>query len=617
MEFEQSDYNKLQKIGIKNLLELCLCTPKSYTDTSLATSLQNDLLGVFEVLILEHTLVKKTLRISAFLPRFNKPISLIFFYPKPFYKKLFPINATLFIYGKLQNQFSNLSILQPKVIHQINTISLHFKIPLIKDTTLQSLCEKYITKENLEKFLIPKTHIQHLYPIFNPTKNFLNYFEKYKTFPKQSLQALKYIEIFHHISSLSKKRRYFPSKFQCKGDYKNFIDSLPFMLTPAQQQTIFTIAQDLKSKQAARRVIMGDVGCGKTIVILASALIAYPYKTLLMVPTTILAIQIYEEAKKFLPDFINIECITSSNKPKTKNLFEEETHFIIGTQALLYQKFDSKNLALVITDEQHRFGTNQRHQLEKIAQEDSNAKPHFLQFSATPIPRTLSMINANLVDYSFIKDLPFKKDITTTIISKKDFNFLFSHIQNEISQKHQCVIVYPLVEESEYLDYLSLEQGAPFWQKHFKNVFATFGGDKNKEEILEQFRENGDILLATTLIEVGISLPRLSTIVIIAPERMGLATLHQLRGRVSRNGLKGYCFLYTNQPNSSRLIDFSKHLSGFDIAELDLKYRNGGDLLQGERQSGERFKFFDLQNDQAILIEAQKNQPNKPITSLV
>ncbi|RDU71897.1 ATP-dependent DNA helicase RecG [Helicobacter anseris] len=605
MDFQSDDYNKLQKIGIKHFLELCLCVPKNYTDTTIIKELKNDSIGVFEVEILEHSFGRNMLKIGAFLPLFHKPIALIFFHPKPFHKKIFSISSKLFIYGKLQIQFSQLSILQPKVVQQINTISLHFKKPSIKDITLQNLCLKYITMENLQTLPIPKKYFPHIYNIFHPSKDFLHFFFQNKTFPKDSLQALKFIEIFHHISSLSKKRRYFPAKFLCNGEYKDFITSLPFTLTPSQSQAIKDISKDLKNKNAARRIIMGDVGCGKTIVILASVFMTYPYTTILMVPTTILAMQIYEEAKKFLPQYIQIECITSATKSSENTLLENQAHFIIGTQALLYQKIQSKDLALVITDEQHRFGTNQRHQLEKIAQGSLESKPHFLQFSATPIPRTLSMINSNLIDYSFIKDLPFKKDITTKIIHKKDFNSLLTHIQNEIKANHQCVIVYPLVEESEHIDYLSLEQGAPFWQKHFENVFVTFGGDKNKEEILENFRDHGDILLATTLIEVGISLPRLSTIVIIAPERMGLATLHQLRGRVSRNGLKGYCFLYTNNPKSPRLIEFSKHLSGFDIAELDLKYRNGGDLLQGDRQSGESFKFFNMQEDYFLLQEAQ------------
>lgn len=215
------------------------------------------------------------------------------------------------------------------------------------------------------------------------------------------------------------------------------------------------------------------------------------------------------------------------------------------------------------------------------------------------------MLNAQLIDFSFIRDVPFKKEILTRVIGKKDFSHLFSHLRNEIAQGHQAIIVYPLVEESQSIDYASLSEGSSFWQKHFEGVFVTSGKDKEKQEVLDAFREKGCILLATTVVEVGISLPRVSTIVIVAPERLGLATLHQLRGRVSRNGLKGYCYLYTHSVNDERLKAFAATLSGFEIAELDLKYRNSGDLLSGDRQSGDAFMYVDMESDEAIIHRVQ------------
>ena len=282
-------------------------------------------------------------------------------------------------------------------------------------------------------------------------------------------------------------------------------------------------------------------------------------------------------------------------------------HFIIGTQALLYRNLDFEDCALVMSDEQHRFGTNQRYKLEKMFSAQSGAnpsKPHSLQFSATPIPRTMAMINSQYINVSNITDLPFKKDITTSIIGKSEFKGLIAHLRSEFALSHQAIIVYPLVEESEHINYLSLSEGREFWQRHFEGVYVTSGKDKQKERVLEEFKYKGNLLLATTLIEVGISLPRLSTIVIVAPERLGLATLHQLRGRVSRNGLKGYCFLYTHTTNTERLEKFASTLDGFKIAELDLKYRNSGDLLSGTRQSGDEFVFFSYE-DSEILTEAK------------
>jgi len=183
---------------------------------------------------------------------------------------------------------------------------------------------------------------------------------------------------------------------------------------------------------------------------------------------------------------------------------------------------------------------------------------------------------------------------------------LLEHIKQEIALEHQVLIIYPLVEESETIEYQSLEEAQGYWQKKFSNVYITHGKDKNKDQVLLDFREQGDILLATTVVEVGISLPKLTTIVIVAAERLGFASLHQLRGRVSRTGLKGYCYLYTNMQNMKRLHEFSQVKSGFDIAALDLKYRNSGDVLSGKRQSGAQFLWFSVSEDESIAREVKK-----------
>jgi ATP-dependent DNA helicase RecG len=295
---------------------------------------------------------------------------------------------------------------------------------------------------------------------------------------------------------------------------------------------------------------------------------------------------------------MKIALVTTKSKESDLSEFD----FIIGTHALLFREIPKADLIMV--DEQHRFGTNQRALIQKLTSKGKKA-PHFIQFSATPIPRTLAMINSSLVNFSFIKELPYKKEIETRIIKKEHFKELLEHIEREILQNHQTIIVYPLVEESESIDYQSIEEAKSFWLERFERVYVTFGKDKEKEEILESFRDNGNILLTTTVVEVGISLPRLTTIVIVAPERLGFATLHQLRGRVSRNGLKGYCFLFTKLNESKRIEEFIKTTNGFDIAELDLKFRQSGDLLYGHIQSGRSFEWIDLSNDIDIIQEAK------------
>jgi len=187
------------------------------------------------------------------------------------------------------------------------------------------------------------------------------------------------------------------------------------------------------------------------------------------------------------------------------------------------------------------------------------------------------------------------------VIHYSDFKVLIIHIKQEIQKNNQVLIVYPLVQQSEVIDYQSIEEARGYWEKNFEDVYVTHGKDKEKEQVLLDFRENGKILIATTVVEVGISLPRLTTVIIVGAERLGLSTLHQLRGRVSRTGLKGYCYLYTNQNSSDRLDKFVETKSGFDIANLDLKYRKSGDLLKGSSQSGNQFKWVDLAEDEDIV----------------
>ena len=180
------------------------------------------------------------------------------------------------------------------------------------------------------------------------------------------------------------------------------------------------------------------------------------------------------------------------------------------------------------------------------------------------------------------------------------------HIQREIAQKHQVLLVYPLVEQSETINYQSIDEARGFWEKKFENVYVTHGKDKEKEAVLREFRDHGAILIATTVVEVGISLPRLTTVIIVGAERLGLSTLHQLRGRVSRTGLQGYCYLYTNTAGKNeRLESFSRCMSGFEIAALDLKFRSSGDLLEGSIQSGKKFRWADIGEDEEIVKEVK------------
>lgn len=573
--------------------------PKSYLNTFLSTELVPNENVVLEVVI-ENYMPTNPARVSCFALGFECSLLLVIFHPKPYHRGIFKPKAHLKITGKLQQQGAMYSIVQPKVLTNIGEFVVNFGCIGGKEKALREFA-KTIHLELLQEYYpkVPFKILKSLFTIYQPDLAFIKSFEANGGFFGEFLEAIKFIEIYEYMRLLQSKKYHFKSIHRLNGTIDSWIKSLPFALTDGQNNAILDIKASFQGEYATRRVIMGDVGCGKTMVILASVLLAYPKRSILMAPTSVLAKQIFSEAKKFLPSHLCIGLLTQNSKEGDITTCD----FAIGTHALLYQKLE--DFALVMIDEQHRFGTAQRNMLEKMFVENK-AHPHILQFSATPIPRTLAMIESSFLDFSFIKDLPFTKDITTTIITNKDFKTLLSHIESEITQKHQIIIVYPLVEQSEIMRYTSLSVAKDFWHTHFEGVYSTHGKDKNKEQILEEFREKGNILLATTLIEVGVSLPKLSTIIIVGAERLGLATLHQLRGRVSRNGLKGYCFLFTKQTNTERLERFAQTKDGFAIAQLDLQYRSGGDLLSGENQSGKQFRYIDLSCDEVVIQSAKK-----------
>ena len=405
------------------------------------------------------------------------------------------------------------------------------------------------------------------------------------------LRTLKFVEILNYLQKLSAKKTSFPAQIYPLSDISDWLTSLPFEPTRDQLSAIKDIASDLQSPLARRRVVMGDVGSGKTLVILASAAMNYPRISYLMAPTSILAEQIYAEALRLLPPQIKVLLVKSGDREPNF----AGAHLIIGTHALLYHELAPSNLIMV--DEQHRFGSNQR---EKIARLTGSGefRAHFIQFSATPIPRTLSMIQSELVSFSFLKQLPFEKQIKTKILQNDGFAGFMQDMRRELAAGNQAIIVYPLVQQSESSVYQSLEEAAPFWKAQFADVMITHGSDKDKEEVLRRFRDEGRLLITTTIVEVGISLPRLSVILIVGAERMGLASLHQLRGRVGRKGQAGRCYLYTKLKSPpQRLREFAATLDGFKVANIDLKNRQGGDLLGGSVQHGAMFAWYDYEED--------------------
>lgn len=596
-DIDPIEAERLKKLGIQTLLDLALLLPHSYENTYLSSAPLLEQNNTLHVKILSIKQSPKVLQMLLFCEVWNMQCDGVIFAPKPYQKALFKQGVECYVSGKISYKNGRLQMLQPRIITQINQLIPKYKTPLQNKTVLE-LMKRHLSLESLLNEGLHVKEAKSLLSLHFPTPQEVSAFEK-QGYPPEIQKCLKFTEIYNYLKKLSTKKVTFPSCAKLDGDETAFIASLPFTLTQDQQKVIGEIKRDFLGENATKRVVMGDVGCGKTMVILSSVMMAYPKKSVLMAPTTVLARQLFEEAQKFLPLHVKSVLVTQESDVK-ENL--EAFDFMIGTHALLYKELPQ--CALVMVDEQHRFGTKQRSLLATLVSKKA-WHPHYIQFSATPIPRTLSMIQSSLVDFSFIKMLPYPKDITTKVICREHFKDLVAHIHTEISKNHQCIIVYPLVEESEVINYQSIDEGRGFWEKNFESVYVTYGKDKNKEAILDTFKEKGNLLISTTVVEVGISLPRLSTIVIVGAERLGLASLHQLRGRVSRNGLKGYCFLYTNLAKSERLEKFSQTLDGFEIAELDLKYRQGGDVVEGSIQSGKKLVWFEVGSDEEILKEAK------------
>ncbi|MBZ7936036.1 ATP-dependent DNA helicase RecG [Campylobacter sp. B0100352/1] len=600
MKIKENDFELFKKLKIKSAIDLALILPKKIENLNSSKFPKENEICTQKIILKNVNYNKNQLFGTGFCKEWNKNISFVFFHPRPWHHKILKtgkeviFNAKLTLFNNFW-QFNN-----PKILNSFEGFIPKYQIAGIRDLKIQEFMAKYLTFENLKESGIDDKYINFLLNLHAYDEKSFAMFQNLEFF----LNDLKYIEIFNFLRRLGAKKTNYKSYKIDIFNIDNWLNNLPFAPTQDQIKALKDIKQDLNSSEAKRRVIMGDVGCGKTLILLGAALMVYPKQAILMAPTSILANQIYEEAKKLLPDFVNILFIKGGKKEKDLAQKLQSANLIIGTHALIH--LENHEAVLVMIDEQHRFGSAQRQKIYTLNKKDF--APHFIQFSATPIPRTLSMIQSEFLQFSFVKQMPFKKDISTFCIQNEDFSKLNEKIKEEIAQNHQIIIIYPLVNPSDKIPYLSLEQASEYWQSHYEKVFITHGKDKQKDEILKRFRDEGNILLSTTVVEVGISLPRLSTIVIVGAERLGLATLHQLRGRVGRVGLKSSCYLYTKLKEIPiRLKEFANTLDGFKIAELDLKNRLSGDLLDGFFQHGSEFKFFDFSKDEEILKQAKED----------
>ena len=437
---------------------------------------------------------------------------------------------------------------------------------------------------------------------------------------KKALIKLKYEELFqfmfkiNYLKEMNKESKIGYLRNVDPEDVNEFIRSLPFELTADQDKAIEEIYKDMTSSKRMNRMLQGDVGSGKTIVSVIAAYINYlgKYQTALMAPTEVLAYQHYESIKNILMGTdIRIDILSGSMKKKEKDEVVEKLKngkidFIIGTHALLSDNVIFKNLGLVITDEQHRFGVNQRASLK-----NKGLLPDVLYMSATPIPRTFALTIYGDMDISNIKTKPKgRKEIKTIIKSEKELVQVYDMMKNEIDKHHQVYIVSPLIEDSEVIDLTTVNEIKRNIELYFNKTVksAILHGKlskQDKDKIMNEFKEGKiDVLISTTVIEVGIDVKNATMMIIYDAERFGLATLHQLRGRVGRNEYDCTCILIGDE-SCERLKVLCESNDGFYITEKDYEMRGEGDLF-GVKQSGDMsFKIANLHEDMKILLQAR------------
>lgn len=544
-----------------------------------------------------------------------------------FLRQHLKLGTTITIIGKCVNHRITASDIKIKPLQDISGI---YPVYSLKEGITQKSFRQYVKKalsllnHEFDDFIPEKYRIQH-HLIRKESALYCIHFPENKKDVQEALKYLKYEEFlkFQLTMQLMKQQR-----TQEMGIAKDFdvtqlqslILSLPFALTKDQQTAIKEIVEDLKSPQMMYRFLQGDVGSGKTVVSSVALYANYlaGYQGALMAPTEILATQHYQTLSRFFENTdVRIELLTGSLSLKEKERVYQaiqsgEADIVVGTHALFQKKVVYHNLGFVITDEQHRFGVMQRKALKNKGQQVD-----FLIMSATPIPRTLAISMYGDMDVSTIKTMPQGRlPVKTQYIHSSSMKPILKHLKSYLAQGGQCYVICPLVEDSENLEAKSASQIAEAMQKYFQtqyNVGLLHGQMKEdeKERVMNGFLNNTiQILVSTTVVEVGVDVKNANMMVIYNAERFGMSQLHQLRGRIGRGQEQAYCYLMSSSSSKEaieRLKYLEKSHDGFEISLYDLKLRGPGEVL-GQRQSGlPTFLVADIMKDFPILSIARKD----------
>jgi ATP-dependent DNA helicase RecG len=636
------------ELGIKTCNDLLNFFPFRYIDKTAFYTIKDlqpnssEVQVVGNITHVKSVAQKRGSRLVATFQDATGTMELVWFRGQKWIKEALKINEPYVVYGKLNHYNGSFSMPHPEM-----ELATEYKKKL--QTKMQPVypsTEKLLNSGVSNKLI--RTYIQNLLEQFyngieeTLSKEIIDAFKLISKrdallnahFPKsqenlaKAQNRLKFEELFFIQLQLLRKKLINKTKikgfiFKNVGENFNafYKNHLPFNLTNAQKRVLKEIRKDVASGAHMNRLLQGDVGSGKTIVALLSMLLAIDngFQATIMAPTEILATQHYHAISEMLKDMdLKVDLLTGSVKIKKrreihKNLEDGTLHILIGTHALLEDKVQFKNLGIAIIDEQHRFGVAQRSKLWK----KNTTVPHILVMTATPIPRTLAMSVYGDLDISVIDELPpGRKEVKT--VHRFDSNRLsvFKFMRDEIAKGRQVYIVYPLIQESEVMDYKDLMDGYESVSREFPTpkyqISIVHGQMKpaDKEFEMQRFvKGETQIMVATTVIEVGVNVPNASVMIIESSERFGLSQLHQLRGRVGRGADQSYCILLSSFKLSAeaktRLKTMVETTDGFKIAEVDLKLRGPGNLM-GTQQSGVlNLKIADIVKDTKILVSAR------------
>ena len=612
----------LKKLGINTISDLINLFPKKYLDFNITELIDGDVFVSGTVFSdAKNTFVKKNMTYTSFDVLVNGKVIKVTIFNRTFLSPKIKEGTQIFIDGKYEER--NEKIVATNIYFSIteNTFEPIYDIDGIPSKSLKKAILNTIDDykdyiyETLPKFIIEKYNLLNIVDAYNLVHNPSNRLDIDNAYKRFKYEEFLTFELkLQYIRLLNKNEKKTPKKWDINV-IRDFIKTIPFEFTDAQKRVTNEIYKALKSDYPMNRLVQGDVGSGKTIIAsLAIYAVALDgYEACLMAPTEVLAYQHYENLTALFKDTkIKVGLLTSGIKGKKRielldKIKNHEIDVIIGTHALFTEDIIYDNLGLVITDEQHRFGVNQRKMLR-----EKGFNPDVLYLTATPIPRTLAISLFGDMDLSIIDELPKgRKEIKTKVVLEDNIEACFSFVEKEIENEHQIYVISPLIEESKKLDLHDVGDTFNIFKERFPNykIEVLHGKMKQneKDEILQRFKnQEFQILISTTVIEVGIDNPNATVIMIFNAERFGLSQLHQLRGRVGRGEAESYCFLVTNNIDAKRLKIIESTTDGFKLAEEDLKLRGPGDFF-GLRQSGlPYFKFGNLITDFKS-IEKAKN----------